>query len=141
MELLLQQIQKCFEIPNKSFINGYTYIYQFMVARGGESKAETIINLFTKEIYLKAKRYNNIYIVDKETYDKEANQVLRMCEIIQRYHLRLHNIPDHLDNIIKNAWENAERIKQLSMIGCISIQYNLPAGDPCWVSKMIGEYV
>lgn len=139
--MTLQQIQECFKTPTKSIITGYTYIYQFMTERGGESRAEKIIDLFSKEIFKKAKKYNNINIVDKEIYDKEANQMLKMCEFIQRYHLRFHNMPDHLTNIVNDSWEKAERIKQLSMIGCISVQYNLPGGDPCWVSKMIGEYV
>ena len=139
--MTLQQIQECFNTPNKSFISGYTYIYQFMTERGGESKAEKIIDLFSKEIFKKAKKYNNIKIVDKEIYDKETNQVLKMCVLIQRYHLTHRNEHDKLTNIINDSWEKAEKIKQLSMIGCISVQYNLPGGDPCWVSKMIGEYV
>ena len=64
-----------------------------------------------------------------------------MCEFIQRYHLTHRIEHDKLTNIINDSWEKAEKIKQLSMIGCISVQYNLPGGDPCWVSKMIGEYV
>jgi hypothetical protein len=138
--MALQQIQECFK-TNKSFITGYTHIYQFMISRGGESKAEKIIDLFSKEMYLKAKKYNNINIVDKEIYDKEANQMLKMCEFIKRYHLSHRHDNDKLTNIINDSWEKAEKIKPLSMIGYLCIQYELPGGDPCWMGRMIGEYV
>ena len=30
---------------------------------------------------------------------------------------------------------------QLQIIGEICVQYNLPAGDPCWMAAMIGTYL
>jgi hypothetical protein len=137
---LLQQIQECFK-TNKSFVTGYTYIYQFMTERNEESNAEKIIDLFSKEVYAKAKKYNNNCTVDKETYDNEANQMMKMCEFIQRYHLSHHNNKDMLTKIVNDSWDKAEKNKSLSMIGYICIQNDLPSGDPCWMAKMIGEYV
>lgn len=31
--------------------------------------------------------------------------------------------------------------QELRVIGEISVQYRLPAGDPCWISEKIGSYV
>ena len=31
--------------------------------------------------------------------------------------------------------------QQVQLIGCICVQYNLPAGDPCWMAKHIAEFV
>jgi len=31
--------------------------------------------------------------------------------------------------------------QELRVIGEISVQYRLPAGDPCWISEKIGSYI
>ena len=31
--------------------------------------------------------------------------------------------------------------QSLRVIGELAVQYGLPAGDPCWISRMIGEYL
>jgi len=41
------------------------------------------------------------------------------------------------------ASRNALRLyyQQVQLIGRICFQYNLPAGDPCWLAKYIGSFV
>jgi hypothetical protein len=135
------ELQKCFNNSSKeTLIIGHTIIFNLLTQKGNYD-SKLIISMFEKECYVKAKKYNSVYAVDRLKYDNETNLMIKMCEYVKRYYLSHHNEPNLLNDIINNSWEKAEQIKKLSMIGYISIQNNLPAGDPCWMSKMIGLYV
>ena len=140
----LEKIQECLRIANKeSMIIGYTNVFNLLTKRNGgyTTNINLIISMFEKECYAKAKKYNNIYVVDRIKYDKDVNMMLHICEYITRYYMSNQNKHNFLNDIINNSWDKAEKIKNLSMIGYISVQYNLPAGDPCWMSKMIGSHI
>ena len=43
---------------------------------------------------------------------------------------------------IRKLYRAFDEAKQsIHLIGRICVQYRLPAGDPCWMAKMIGSYV
>jgi len=43
---------------------------------------------------------------------------------------------------VREAYRELEEAKKsIRIIGYICVQYKLPAGDPCWMAKMIGSFV
>jgi hypothetical protein len=140
----IEKIRECIRNPTKeSIIIGYTNVFNLLTERNGSytNNINLIINMFEIESYTKAKKYNNIYVIDRIKYDIEVNIMLKICEYITRYYTFNENKPNLLNNIINNSWNKAEELKSLSMIGCICVQYNLPAVNPCWMANMIGSYI
>lgn len=140
----LETVQECFRMLTKeSYVTGYTNIFNLLTMRSPcyTNNINSIISIFEKECYAKAKKYNNIHIVDKIKYDNDVNMMIHICEYITRYYLTIHNKPNLLNDIINNSWNKAEKVKNLSMIGYICVQKNLPSGDPCWIAKMIGSNI
>jgi len=139
----IEIIQECLSTATKeSYIIGYTNVFNLLTKRNSyTNNINLIISMFEKECYAKAKKYNNICIIDRINYNKEVDIMLKICEYITRYHLSNQGNSKLLNNIIINSWDKAEKIKNLSMIGHICVQYNLPSGDPCWMAKMIGSHI
>jgi hypothetical protein len=49
---------------------------------------------------------------------------------------------DSAEKNVHDAYRNLSQVKEsICLIGRICVQYRLPAGDPCWMAKMIGSYV
>ena len=140
--IIINQIQQYFSTCKSEYVlHGYTCVYNFMTDRFDiySDKYKIIINLFNKELYIKAKKYNNIWISDKTTYDLEVDRMLKMCEIITRN--RCNSIYPVIIDAITNSWNKAEQYKNNILIGYIVVQKELPGGDPCWMGWMISSYL
>ena len=58
------------------------------------------------------------------------------------YHIYLRDYLKRYDRAIMNKEnEIAMFIEQADLVARICIQYNLPAGDPCWMSEKLMSYV
>jgi hypothetical protein len=62
-------------VNRESYIIGYTNVFNLLTRRNGEytNNINLIINIFKEECYAKAKKYNNIYVVDRIKYDKDKS--------------------------------------------------------------------
>lgn len=141
--IILQNIEKYFNESsadsNKSFLKGYENVYLYITLKKSfNADIQIIVDLFTKAVYKKAKKYNNLDVYDKTKYNLETARMVRMCLYMERY---IHHIYEKLQNIIDETWEKVDKVTKLSQIGPIIIQYNLPSGEPPIMGKMIGSYL
>ncbi len=140
--ILFDKIQKYFSsCKSEEVKDGYNCIFNCMTkyfcSSSCQGKSNLIMDLFKKELYIKAKKYNNTLICDKNTYDLEVKRMINMCEYLFRYY----NDIDICNNEINNAWKRSEQNKINILIGCICVQNNLPGGNPCWMEWMISSYL
>jgi hypothetical protein len=129
---------------SEDLLHGYECVYEFIITRTyqidtPENKNKMVMDLLYKEIRSKAKKYNNCMKSDRGTYELEVTRMLNMCEIISRHDKIYYNNVE-VSNKIRDSWTQAEDQTRLELIGCICVQYNLPAGDPCWLAAKIGSY-
>ena len=72
--------------------------------------------------------------LEEEAYhmrDLTGESDSRNDNYFKRYHLR----------ISKKENEIIKFMQRANLVGRICVQYNLPAGDPCWMSEKIMSYV
>jgi hypothetical protein len=141
MDTLFLKIEERFtSCKQEDVVYGYTYVYDLIMLRslpsyGYNKKCDIVMELLYWAINEKAKKYYNLR---KETFEIEVNRLVQMCEYIHRYNKTINNqILEYMDY----AWLLAEHDARLKLIGTICVQNNLPAGDPPWLAREIGEYV
>ena len=88
--IILQNIEKYFNESsadsNKSFLKGYENVYLYITLKKSfNADIQIIVDLFTKAVYKKAKKYNNLDVYDKTKYNLETARMVRMCLYMERY--------------------------------------------------------
>ena len=140
--IVLDKIQKYFSsCKSDEVIDGYTCIFNCLTKNfyncGISNTSNLIMDLFKRELHIKAKKYNNILICDKESYDLEVKRMLKMCVYIFKYY----DDPSKYNQTSSDAWTNATHNRNAYLIACLCIQNDLPAGDPCWMGKHISSFI
>ena len=134
----IQQILECLQNPNfTSAIKAHNLIYMGMTSqiRFSINDMIEIIDMFKEQIYILA--LNNINLNE---YKIKTNYLKIMYSYIDRYN---HDDNDNLtiQEIIDNAWNRADKNKKCQICGTISVQNNLPAGNPPWMGRLISSYL
>ena len=132
-----------------NFNDGYSYIYSCLNERTTNeikylpNREEIIIDIFSKEINKIAIKYNNIFHIDHINYIKEANKIKFMVSYLERssYLLYVKKKPNLLNDIITDAWENAEKAKVKQLISAVCVKNNLPSGNPSWIPKLMNSFI
>jgi hypothetical protein len=131
----------------ENFMEGYSYIWACLTERQFDNKRylpnreEKIIDIYSKEINKIAQKYNNIFLIDHTSYNKEAKKMKFMISLLERYYLINHKKPTLLNDIITDAWENAEKAKVLQLISAVCVKNNLPSGNPSWIPKLMNSFI
>ena len=142
----LEKIQEILK-NTENFMEGYSYIWSCLTQRSYDNdkflpnREEKIIDIYSKEINKIALKYNNIFLIDPTSYNKKAIKMKFMISLLERYYLINHQKPTLLQDIISNAWKNAEKAKIQQLISAVCVTNNLPSGDPSWIPKLMNSFI